>query len=239
MLVHLKSLILLVVAYLKGIILTEYRRNLISGKPSSQTGQSWCQIKEVSIHGKISILASFRVRLVIRGPCLTSMYYRPTRRLWDHNHQVMRHRKVGEGVGWVQFAVFLGNRRGTDELIHLWSLSFHWSVSGFFISPVPWKPSTDHSEPRVGKTPWRRKWQPLQYSCLGNPMDRGAWRATAHGATELDMTEQPALLHSFFLNSNFIKIKDKGHLQPKKKKNVFYSSFSQQWEKLKVVLSFL
>ena len=22
---------------------------------------------------------------------------------------------------------------------------------------------------------------PLQYSCLGNPMDRGAWRATAHG----------------------------------------------------------
>ena len=23
---------------------------------------------------------------------------------------------------------------------------------------------------------------PLQYSCLGNPMDRGAWRATVHGA---------------------------------------------------------
>ena len=22
--------------------------------------------------------------------------------------------------------------------------------------------------------PWRRKWQPLQYSCLKNPMDRGA-----------------------------------------------------------------
>ena len=25
---------------------------------------------------------------------------------------------------------------------------------------------------------------PLQYSCLGNPMDRGAWRATVHGVTE-------------------------------------------------------
>ena len=24
----------------------------------------------------------------------------------------------------------------------------------------------------VRKIPWRRKWQPLQYSCLGNPMDR-------------------------------------------------------------------
>ena len=27
-------------------------------------------------------------------------------------------------------------------------------------------------DPWVGKIPWRRKWQ---YSCLGNPMDRGAW----------------------------------------------------------------
>ena len=28
--------------------------------------------------------------------------------------------------------------------------------------------------------PWRRKWQPLQYSCLGNPMDRGAWWNIGH-----------------------------------------------------------
>ena len=25
---------------------------------------------------------------------------------------------------------------------------------------------------------------PLQYSCLENPMDRGAWRATAHGVVK-------------------------------------------------------
>ena len=25
---------------------------------------------------------------------------------------------------------------------------------------------------------------PLQYSCLGNPMDRGAWRAAVHGVTK-------------------------------------------------------
>ena len=31
----------------------------------------------------------------------------------------------------------------------------------------------------VGKIPWRSKWQPLQYSCLGN--GRGTWRATVHG----------------------------------------------------------
>ena len=31
---------------------------------------------------------------------------------------------------------------------------------------------------------WRRKWQ-LQYSCLENPMDKGAWRATVPGVTRL------------------------------------------------------
>ena len=31
---------------------------------------------------------------------------------------------------------------------------------------------------------------PLQYSCLGNPVDRGPWWATVHGlAEQLDITE--------------------------------------------------
>ena len=42
------------------------------------------------------------------------------------------------------------------------------------------------SDPWVGKIPWRRKWRrnPLQYSCLENPMSRGAWRAIVHRVTE-------------------------------------------------------
>ena len=39
-------------------------------------------------------------------------------------------------------------------------------------------------DPWVGKIPWKRNGNPLQYSCLGNPMDRGAWQATIHGVTK-------------------------------------------------------
>ena len=37
--------------------------------------------------------------------------------------------------------------------------------------------------PVLGRSPipWRRGWQPTQYSCLENLMDRGAWRTTVHG----------------------------------------------------------
>ena len=38
-----------------------------------------------------------------------------------------------------------------------------------------------------GRPPGEGNGNTLQYSCLGNPMDRGAWQATVHGvAKELD-----------------------------------------------------
>ena len=44
--------------------------------------------------------------------------------------------------------------------------------------------------PGYGRSPGGGHGNPLQYSCLGNPMDRGAWWATVHGvAKESDMTE--------------------------------------------------
>ena len=47
------------------------------------------------------------------------------------------------------------------------------------------------SIPGSGRSPGEGNGNPLQYSCLGNPMDRGAWRATVCGdAKELDTTER-------------------------------------------------
>jgi len=35
------------------------------------------------------------------------------------------------------------------------------------------------SIPGLGRSPEEGNSNPLQYSCLGNPMDRGAWQATS------------------------------------------------------------
>ena len=55
------------------------------------------------------------------------------------------------------------------------------------------------STPRSGRSPGEGNGNPFQYSCLGNPMNRGAWWATVHEvAEELDMTE--------WLNHNDVKV---------------------------------
>ena len=47
------------------------------------------------------------------------------------------------------------------------------------------------SIPGLGRSPGKGNGNPLQYSCLENPTDRGAWWAIVRGVTEeLDKTEQ-------------------------------------------------
>ena len=36
----------------------------------------------------------------------------------------------------------------------------------------------------LGRSPGEGNGNPLQYSCMENPIDRGAWRATVHGLTK-------------------------------------------------------
>ena len=47
------------------------------------------------------------------------------------------------------------------------------------------------SIPGLGRSPGGGRGNPLQYACLDNPMDRGAWWATVHGVTrKSDKTQQ-------------------------------------------------
>ena len=53
--------------------------------------------------------------------------------------------------------------------------------------------------PGLGRSPGGGNGSPLQYSCLENPMDGGAWRATVRGVTRVGhnlVTEHPALTPS-------------------------------------------
>ena len=49
------------------------------------------------------------------------------------------------------------------------------------------------SIPGSGRSPRGRNGNPLQYSCLDNPMDRGAWQATIHGVARVrhDLATKP------------------------------------------------
>ena len=51
--------------------------------------------------------------------------------------------------------------------------------------------------PWLGRSPGEGNGNPLQYSCLENPMDRGAWPATVHGVTKSQtrLSEFTSLLH--------------------------------------------
>ena len=61
--------------------------------------------------------------------------------------------------------------------------------------------------PGLGRSPGEGNGNPLQYSCLENPMHRGALWATGHGShKESDMTERLTHTHILFLS----KLKFKG-----------------------------
>jgi len=56
----------------------------------------------------------------------------------------------------------------------------------------------------LGRSPGEGNDNPLQYSCLENPMDRGAWWATVHGVAK-SWTRLSGFAHSLTHSNSLLK----------------------------------
>ena len=61
------------------------------------------------------------------------------------------------------------------------ALGLPWWLSG---KESAYNAGDRDSVPGLGRSPGEGNGNPLQYPCLGNPMDRGDWRATVHGVAK-------------------------------------------------------
>ena len=57
-------------------------------------------------------------------------------------------------------------------------------LGGSVVKNPPANAGDTGSIPGLGRSPGEGNGNTLQYSCLENPMDRGVWRATVHGAAK-------------------------------------------------------
>ena len=109
------------------------------------------------------------------------------------------YRIVAEAPAQEQFLLFQERTLGTSPVVQ-W-LRIHLLMQSMWVWALLGKPGGSDSKesacnagdlgsiPGSGRSPGEGNGNPFQYSCLGNPMDRGAWRGTVHGGAESDTTE--------------------------------------------------
>ena len=68
--------------------------------------------------------------------------------------------------------------------------------------------------PGSGRSPGEGNSNPLQYSCLGDTMDRGAWRATVHGVAKESDTAEQLSVHTHIRKSQKERVR-KWHKHPR------------------------
>ena len=92
---------------------------------------------------------------------------------------------------------------------------------GSVVKNPPANAGDSGSIPGMGRSPGEGNGNPLQDSCLGNPMDRGAWWATVHGVTK---SRTRLNMHTQQQFSTYFKILGKSNLLSKKSFHVW------EWE---------
>ena len=93
----------------------------------------------------------------------------------------------GFGLTVSCFSSTLTSQRWRQMFVHLFRTrnGLCWFVGASQVALVVKNPPTNAGDPRdAGSTPGGRNGNPLQYSCLENPMDGGAWWAAVHGVTK-------------------------------------------------------
>ena len=89
-------------------------------------------------------------------------------------------------VGYVTVQGFIKVYIGLMHFLSLYLMGLRWWFSG---KESACSVGDTSLIPGSGRCPGGGNGNPLQYSCLGNPIDRGAWRAIVRGvAEESDMT---------------------------------------------------
>ena len=77
---------------------------------------------------------------------------------------------------------------------------FRGFSGGSLVKNLPANAGGMVSIPGSGRSPGEGNGNPLQYSCLRNPMDRGAWWATVHGVTvRHNLANEHTIFEFFFL----------------------------------------
>ena len=72
--------------------------------------------------------------------------------------------------------------------IYMYVCIYVYIYIGYSVKGSNYQERDSGSIPGSGRSSGEGNSYSLQYSCLGNPMDREAWQATAYGVIELDTT---------------------------------------------------
>ena len=110
---------------------------------------------------------------------------------------------------------------GSQRVKHEWSdwaqlthtyIWYRACPGGSVVKNLPADAGDAGSLPGSGRSPGGGNSSPLQYPCLENPMDRGAWWATVHGVakSQTQLSMSPSLLIEMLLERNPLN-KNKSH----------------------------